>query len=117
MKTFFDLAWNMSDYDYTKVNSHQSSFLTGIFGEKYSQSFQNILNQYYRLAWSRKPEFMGWEYEWDDSAHTGLKDTEYSFENYSEAQQRLKDYENISNSVKNVLDKMDPSFRPAFLRC
>ena len=59
MKTFFDLAWNMNDYDYTKVNSHQSSFLTGIFGEKYSQSFQNILNQYYRLAWSRKPEFMG----------------------------------------------------------
>lgn len=114
MKTFFDLAWNMKDYDYTKVNSHQSSFLTGIFGEKYSQSFQNILNQYYRLAWSRKPEFMGWEYEWDDSAHTGLKDTEYSFENYSEAQQRLKDYENISNGVKNVLDKLDPSFRPAF---
>nr|MBP7473609.1 glycosyl hydrolase 115 family protein [Prevotella sp.] len=114
MKTFFDLAWNINGYDCTKVNSHQSSFLTGIFGEEYSHSFQDILHQYYRLAWSRKPECMGWEYEWDDSAHTGLKDTEYSFENYSEAQQRLRDYDNISNSVKGVLDKLDPSFRPAF---
>lgn len=114
MKTFFDLAWNINGYDYTKVNSHQGSFLTGIFGEKYSHSFQDILNQYYRLAWSRKPECMGWEYEWDDSAHTGLKDTKYSFENYSEAQQRLRDYDNISNRVKGVLDQLDPSFRPAF---
>ena len=58
------------------------------------------------MAWSRKPEYMGWEYEWDDKAHTGLKPTEFSFQNYSEAQQRLADYQRISDEVEQIGEKI-----------
>ena len=53
---------------------------------------------------------MGWEYEWDDKAHTGLKPTEFSFANYADAQQRLADYQRISDAVEAVDNHSAPFF-------
>lgn len=114
MATFFDLAWNVNEYDIQKINQHQSKFLGSIYGQAYINRFQSLLDSYYQLAWSRKPEFMGWEREWDSKEYTGLKDTEYSYSNYSEAQSRLHDYNQLSNEVKNILDEMPPSLKPSF---
>ena len=112
--TFFDLAWNTEEFDYDKVNSHQAKFLAGIFGTKYENDFQNILDEYYRLAWSRKPEYMGWEREWDTKEYTGLKDTEFSFTNYDEAQRRLADYEAICAKVNSIAAQLDEGNKAAF---
>ncbi len=114
MKTFFDLAWNVDGFDVQSINRHQSQYLGTLFGKAYIPRFQNILDNYYRLAWSRKPEFMGWEREWDSKEYTGLKDTEYSFQNYGEAQMRLQDYERISNDVKTLLHELPLSQHAAF---
>ena len=103
MQTFFDMAWNIDAFDIDNVNTHQAKMLANIFGK---DNFQSILDTYLRLAWSRKPEYMGWEYEWDDKAHTGLKPTEFSFQNYSEAQQRLADYQRISDEVEQIGEKI-----------
>ena len=108
MHTFFELAWNVDGFSFEKVRQCQADFLASTFSHLSPQlpsltsRFQTILDQYYRLAWSRKPEFMGWEYQWDDKAHTGLKDTEFSFQNYGEAQQRLADYQWISDDVERI---------------
>ena len=104
MQTFFDMAWNIRTFNIENVNRHQAKLLAGFFGYQHEQAFQNMLDNYYRLAWSRKPEFMGWEYEWDDKAHTGLKPTEFSFENYDDAQQRLADYQCISDEAQKLSD-------------
>ena len=101
IQTFMDMAWNIDAFDFERVNSHQTQLLTRLFGH---HDYQSILDNYYRLAWSRKPEFMGWEYEWDDKAHTGLKPTEYSFRNYNEAQQRLADYQRLSDETERLSD-------------
>ena len=117
MQTFFDLAWNIGAFDFEKVYRHQAEFLARTFWGAlakpdsslftlHSSLFQAILDDYYRLAWSRKPEFMGWEYEWDDKAHTGLKDTEFSFRNYDEAHRRLADYQRISDKVERISKDM-----------
>ena len=121
MQTFFDLAWNIGAFDFEKVYRHQAEFLARtltLHSSKnlakpdsslftlHSSLFQAILDDYYRLAWSRKPEFMGWEYEWDDKAHTGLKDTEFSFRNYDEAHRRLADYQRISDKVERISKDM-----------
>ena len=114
MQTFFDMAWQFSNFDMENANSHQATFLTSLLAPylrgkgqaenacDLTSQLQQVLDDYYRLAWSRKPEFMGWEYEWDDKAHTGLKATEYSFQNYSEAQRRLADYQRISDAVEQL---------------
>ena len=103
IQTFMDMAWNIHNFSFDNVNRHQSNLLEQLFGKG---NYQDILDTYMRLAWSRKPEYMGWEYEWDDAAHTGLKPTEYSFQNYSEAQQRLADYQRISDEVEQMGNKM-----------
>ncbi|MBQ3658340.1 MAG: glycosyl hydrolase 115 family protein [Bacteroidales bacterium] len=104
LQTFIDLAWNIDKFDYESVNSHQAKFLASIFGADKEKDFQDILDDYYRLAWARKPEYMGFEYEWDDPAHTGLKPTEFSIDNYDEFQQRLADYQRISDLVEKLDD-------------
>ena len=103
IQTFMDMAWNIHNFSFDNVNRHQSNLLEQLFGKG---NYQDILDTYMRLAWSRKPEYMGWEYEWDDAAHTGLKPTEYSFQNYSEAQQRLADYQRICDEVEQMGNKM-----------
>ena len=121
MQTFFDMAWDIDDNDnfnFEDAYSHQAEFLARTFksseGSPLYVTFQTILDDYYRLAWSRKPEFMGWDYEWDDKEHTGLKDTEYSFRNYDEAQQRLADYQRISDEVERLANLIDKAYVPAF---
>ena len=105
MQTFFDMAWSINAFDYEKVNRHQAEFLASTFGSVSCDNvaaYQNILDDYYRLAWSRKPEFMGFEYQWDDIAHSGLKPTEFSFRHYDEAQRRLSDYQRISDEAERI---------------
>jgi len=108
MQTFFDMAWNIDeddDFTFEDAYSHQAEFLAKTFGLPLS-TFQSVLDDYYRLAWSRKPEFMGWDYEWDDKEHTGLKPTEYSFKHYDEAQRRLADYQRISDEVEVISERL-----------
>lgn len=114
MQTFFDLAWDVKSYDYTRINQHQSQFLASTFGAKYEKSFQDILDNYYRLAWSRKPEFMGWEREWDAPKYKDILNTDYSFQNYNDAQQRLADYKRISDLTDKISKELPESLRPAF---
>ena len=118
MQTFFDMAWDIShndDGNFTieKAYTHQAEFLGNTFGNHTSQ-YQKILDDYYRLAWSRKPEFMGWEYQWDDQAHTGLKPTEFSYHHYDEIQHRLADYQRISDETERMADKLSVEAKPAF---
>lgn len=102
IQTFMEMAWNINAFSFDKAYRHQAEFLGELFGQDKVATFRTILDEYYRLAWSHKPEYMGWEYEWDDEAHTGLKDTEYSFKNYAEAQRRLDDYKRISDEVERM---------------
>ena len=102
IQTFMDLAWNVNEFNVETINQHQANFLANIFGKQYETHFQYILDTFYRLAWSRKPEFMGWEREWDSPQYTGMRDTEFSFKNYNDAQLRLAEYQQIVDSVDSI---------------
>ena len=114
MKTFFDLAWDIDAYDIHSINHHQSEFLAGIYGEGYKDDFQRLLDEYYRLAWSRKPEYMGWEREWDSPEYTGLRDTEFSFGGYGDAFTRLSDYQSVSDLAADLMSGIPEKYRESF---
>jgi hypothetical protein len=114
IKTFFDLAKDIDAYDIHSINRHQSGFLASIYGQKFRQDFQDLLDEYYRLAWSRKPEFMGWEREWDRPWLANIMDTDFSFENYAEAQQRLADYKRISDLADKLTFRIKKEYRSSF---
>ena len=97
VQQFFDMAYDFASFSYDNVNDYQAQWLAKLFApqdKSLTSQFQFILDNYYRLAWDRKPEFMGYEYEWDTQENNRLHDTDFSFETGS-AQKRLTDYLNI----------------------
>ena len=122
MQQFFDMAYDFSAFSYDNVNNYQAEWLARTFQSRLENitsrlpqltaCFQYILDNYYRLAWDRKPEFMGYEMEWDSNENNRLHDTDFSFEDGS-AQKRLIDYENICEAYDMIERNMPPEHRPA----
>ena len=111
MQQFFDMAYDFQSFSYDNVNDYQAQWLTRLFGNHNSQ-FQFILDNYYRLAWNRKPEFMGYEMEWDSQENNRLHDTDFSFETGT-AQKRLTDYQDICTVYDAIERELSPEQRPA----
>lgn len=114
MSSFFEMAWDFERFNYDNINKHQSVLMGRIFGAQYIQVFQDLLDEYYRLAWSRKPEFMGWEREWDEPKWQDIQDTDFSFDNHNDARYRLADYRALSDKTKKILNELPAMYRPAF---
>ena len=117
MQQFFDMAWNLQDFSYDNANRYQAQWLAKVFGKSDSSLFtlhsslQSILDTYYRLAWQRKPEFMGYELEWDNDENNRLQDSDLT---PAERRQRLADYQAISDAVDALEKQLSPTLRPAF---
>ena len=117
MQQFFDMAWNLQDFSYDNANRYQAQWLAKVFGKSDSSLFtlhsslQSILDTYYRLAWQRKPEFMGYEMEWDNDENNRLHDSDLT---PAERRQRLADYQAISDAVDALEKQLSPTLRPAF---
>ena len=112
MQMFMDMAYDFRSFSYKNANTCQAEWLAKVFGEKHLQAFQFILDNYYRLAWDRKPEFMGYEMEWDSPEYSRLYDTDFSFQTGS-AQKRLTDYQDICFSYDAIEHELMPELRPA----
>jgi len=122
MQMFMDMAYDFKAFSYDNANSYQAVWLARTFASKNGKPitqrpmlttwFQHILDTYYRLAWDRKPEFMGYEMEWDSNENNRLHDTDFSFEDGS-AQKRLLDYENICEAYDMIERELAPEQRPA----
>ena len=118
MTMFMEMAYDFSSFTYDNVNKWQARWLTDIFGVKgddLEPVFQNILDHYYRLAWDRKPEFMGYEMEWDSREYSRLYDTDFSFETGS-AQKRLIEYQDICFDYDVIEASVDPEMVPALFQ-
>ena len=113
VQQFFDMAWNLDAFNYDNVNRYQAQWLASIFGKQHTQELQQLLDTYYRLAWQRKPEYMGYEIEWDTPENERLHDSDFSFDDGT-AQQRLADYQSISDRVSRLTRSLSPTYQPAF---
>lgn len=100
---FMDMAYDMSRFSPENVNAHSVDFLCRIFGEKYRADFEDICRTYYHLAFVRKPEYM-----------ERSTDTEFSLQDYREADRRLPAYERISAKVQKIWDGLGKEAQPAF---
>jgi len=109
---FMDMAYDFNSFSYDNANLYQANWLAGIFGQEYLKQFQFILDGYYRLAWDRKPEFMGYEMEWDSQEYSRLYDTDFSFQTGT-AQKRLTEYQDICFAYDAIESKIPENLRPA----
>lgn len=110
VQQFFDMAFDFKSFTYENANRYQSQWLASIFGSEYKDTFQFILDNYYRLAWDRKPEFMGYEIQWDSPDNERLHDSDFSFETGT-AQKRLSDYDDICKAYLAIYRNVEPRLR------
>ncbi len=112
--TFFDMAWEVGKFNAVNINEHQSDWLASIYGSQYRQDFMDILEAYYRLAWPRKPEYMGFEWQWDDPALKDNRDSDFSFQNYNDARNRLAEYDLIGRKTEKIMESLPAEYRSSF---
>ncbi|WP_195622747.1 glycosyl hydrolase 115 family protein [Alistipes onderdonkii] len=113
---FLDMAWDIGRFTADNVVTYPARWLAGIFGEAYYDRLEAMTREHLRLAFPRKPEYMGWGYHWNRFDHNceQLTDTDFSFTNYDEAPRRLEAYRKLGARAEALLHEIGDETRPAF---
>lgn len=115
MKFFLDLAWDIDLFSYDNAYKFDADYLSSIFGNKYKDDLQDIMSTYYQLGFQRKPEAMGWGVEWNSSdSRERIVNTDFSFINYNEAENRMAEYDRIANKSEKILEELPDKYKAAF---
>lgn len=112
---FIDMAYDINSFSYDNIHTYQAKWLSNIFGQKYYNKFLDVTNSYYNLAFARKPELMGWGYQWTTQKRGRERntDTDFSFSNYKEADNRIAEYDRIGKITSEIMDEMSSTQKPS----
>ncbi|MFC5683277.1 glycosyl hydrolase 115 family protein [Flavobacterium sp. MAHUQ-51] len=100
IELFMDMAWDIDAVTNEGVIAHQRHFLEREFGMNMGKELNSVMQEYYRLAYIRKPEFMGNTREEEkDPAYKVIKDLPWS-ESY--IHNRLNAYKKLSDKVEQL---------------
>lgn len=116
MDLFLAMAYDIDSFNYDNISLYQARWLSDMFGEEYYEDFVDITNTFYHQSFSRKPEFMGWGYQWTTNRHGKERntDTDFSFANYREAELRLAAYDRIGTKVECILKELPEEQKAGF---
>ena len=106
---FMDMAWDIDAVSKMGVKEHEHRFYIREFGEEEARRIQPVMEESWRLAFVRKPEFMGGTRteEADKRYWSTVRDLPWS-KNY--VKQRLAGYDELSTIVEHM-DKRIPADR------
>lgn len=113
---FLAMAYDIDAFSYDNIAAWQAQWLSKMFGNRYEDELLDITHTFFHLAFSRKPEFMGWGYQWSSDRHGKERntDTDFSFANYREAEARLEAYRRIGSAAGRILDELPGEQKAAF---
>ncbi len=60
MEFFLDMAWDINSIKSDGISDHMEDWAAREFGADVAHEVKEVMNEYYRLAFLRRPEFMGW---------------------------------------------------------
>ncbi len=110
IELFMDMAWNLEAVAQEGVTAHLKHWLERELGTSPAKELLPVMQEYYRLAHIRKPEFMGNTREEEkDPAYRIVKDLPWSEEFINE---RLSSYDRLSETVEKVTSRI-PADRPS----
>ena len=113
---FLAMAYDIDSFDFRRAATYRAEWMSGLLGREYFDEFQKIADTFYHLAFVRKPEFMGWGYQWatDKYGKERNTDTDFSFANYREGDRRLKAYTQIAGQVSTLMNRMPEANKACF---
>lgn len=112
---FLDMAWDIQKVNELGVNGHLLGWLTREFGTEVGKRLWPALQEHYRLAHIRKPEFMGntREEEADRAYYRTVRDLPWS---ERVIQGRIGWYTAIVNKVNHIYESVPVEKRDAFFQ-
>ncbi len=115
IELFMDMAWDMDGFKNKGVDIHLNGFLSREFGKKAGNELTPLMKEHYRLAFIRKPEFLGntRTEEWGTDKWNHVSDLAWSD---SYINRRLKEYRYLSDKVEHIFkntpsDRLDTYFQ------
>ncbi len=117
---FLTMAFDIDSFNFERAANYRAEWLCGLLGdeykEEYKEEFQDVIDSFYALAFQRKPEFMGWGYQWATDKHGNERntDTDFSLTNYREVDRRLAEYTRIGGIVERIMAKLPEEQKPCF---
>ncbi|WP_294607609.1 glycosyl hydrolase 115 family protein [uncultured Bacteroides sp.] len=105
---FLTMAFDIDSFNFERAANYRTEWLCGMLGDQYRSEYQDVVDSFYKLAFTRKPEFMGWGYQWTTDKHGKERntDTDFSLTNYREVDNRLSEYRRIGSVVEKILNNM-----------
>ena len=112
IELFMDMAWNLEAVAQEGVTAHLKHWLERELGTSPAKELLPVMQEYYRLAHIRKPEFMGNTREEEkDPAYRIVKDLPWSEEFINE---RLSSYDRLSETVEKVPSRIPADRQSAY---
>ncbi len=113
MEFFLDLAWDVHSINETTITDHLRDWSAREFGDKNSEEIATIMDEYYRLAFLRKPEFMGWS-QTEPTTQTQL--TEFSTGSQNDLQRRLDAYADLYSRAEQIRESITEERQDAYFQ-
>jgi hypothetical protein len=106
---FLDMAWSIDSIANSQrgLEQHLHGWFAREFGARNAKEIVPVMNEYYRLAYIRKPEFMGaTRTEESDPKYKIVADLPWS---EAEMRKRLKEYAVIDAKVEQLAKRISPA--------
>lgn len=109
---FLDMAWNIEAISTMGTRAHLKNWLNREFGQTTGDRLLPIMQEHYRLAYIRKPEFMGNTREEErDPVYKIIKDLPWS---EAEINQRLYSYDTLSALAEKIAGQIPAPKQQAY---
>lgn len=101
IELFMDMAWDFDEVERLGLDGHYHNFLNREFAKEAADKLLPVMKDHYRLAFIRKPEFMGntRTEERTTDYYNHVRDLPWS-EDYM--RQRMSDYDSLSDIVEEI---------------
>lgn len=112
IELFMDMAWNLDKVSFEGVTAHLKHWLERELGTSCAKTILPVMQEHYRLAHIRKPEFMGNTREEEKNpVYRVVKDLPWS---EREINERLNAYSELSETVEKAASKVPADRQSAY---
>lgn len=110
---FLDMAWDIDSVRRLGVKGHLRQFMQREFGESRGNELTDVMANFYRLAFERKPEHMGGTrvLEWPVNDWERVKGLGWG---ESRIRSRMESYTQLSGRVEKMFNEMDEGKKDEF---
>lgn len=109
---FLTLGWQIDKMTDKDIEEYISNWITINFNQQYSSQITEIILEFYQLNYIRKPEHLGWNSVYPNTA---IQDPEFSIFNYGdEVEKYLNRYLKIANLAEKIYLALEEKFKAAF---